>query len=287
MIRLLTTDLPGFIKASRIPSLLIISITQSLTAVYLVSDFSDKYSIIYSIDFILLIISTLMIAAGGFIINDYYDQKIDMINRPKKVVVGTKFRRRLAMLSHSLLSVTGIAIGFWLDIRIGVVHIFSTFGLWYYSNHLRRLPIIGNMTISFLTSLTLLIVAVFFRRHELLVYVYALFAFLTVLVREVIKDIEDVKGEAAAGCQTIPVVWGIRGAKAFIYFVIAAGGSFLVSFLLTTESMLVRYYFLLLIPVFGWFIYKLARSDRQQHYIHLRMITNLIILSGLISMVLI
>ena len=81
MIRLLTTDLPGFIKASRIPSLLIISITQVFTAVYLVSDFSNKYSIIYSIDFILLIISTLMIAAGGFIINDYYDQKIDMINR--------------------------------------------------------------------------------------------------------------------------------------------------------------------------------------------------------------
>ncbi|MEQ8881549.1 MAG: UbiA family prenyltransferase [Cyclobacteriaceae bacterium] len=171
MIRLLTTDLPGFIKASRIPSLLIISITQVFTAVYLVSDFSNKYSIIYSIDFILLIISTLMIAAGGFIINDYYDQKIDMINRPKKVVVGTKFRRRLAMLSHSLLSVTGIAIGFWLDIRIGAVHIFSTFGLWYYSNHLRRLPIIGNMTFSFLTSLTLLIVGVFVRRLVLLVYV--------------------------------------------------------------------------------------------------------------------
>lgn len=287
MIRLLTTDLPGFIKASRIPSLLIISITQIFTAVFLVSDFSEKKSIIFSIEFFLLIVSTLMIAAGGFIINDYYDQKIDMINRPKKVVVGTKFRRRLAMLSHSALSFTGIAIGFWLDIRIGVLHIFSAFGLWYYSNHLRRLPIIGNMTISFLTSLTLLIVAVFFRKHELLVYVYALFAFLTVLVREVIKDIEDVKGEAAAGCQTIPVVWGIRGAKLFIYLVIAAGGSFLLSFLLTTESILVRYYFLLLIPVFGWFIYKLAISDRQQHYIHLRMITNLIILSGLISMVLI
>ncbi len=287
MIRLLTTDLPGFIKASRIPSLLIISITQIFTAVFLVSDFLEKKSIIFSIEFFLLIVSTLMIAAGGFIINDYYDQKIDMINRPKKVVVGTKFRRRLAMLSHSILSLTGISIGFWLDIRIGVIHIFSTFGLWYYSNHLRRLPIIGNMTISFLTSLTLLIVAVFFRKHELLVYVYALFAFLTVLVREVIKDIEDVKGEAAAGCQTIPVVWGIRGAKLFIYLVIAAGGSFLLSFLLTTKSILVRYYFLLLVPVFGWFIYKLAISDRQQHYIHLRMITNLIILSGMISMVLI
>ncbi len=287
MIRLLTKNIPGFLKASRIPSLLIISTTQVFTAIFLVSDFSNKFLLMQSISFFLLILSTLMVAAGGFIINDYYDQKIDMINRPKKVIVGTQLRRRIAMLSHILLSIAGISIGFLLDVRVGVIHIFSTFGLWYYSNHLRRLPIIGNITISFLTSLTLLIVVVFFRRHELLVYLYAFFAFLTVFVREIVKDIEDVKGEAAAGCQTIPVVWGIRGAKIFIYLIILVGGSFLLSFLITTESQLVKYYFLLLVPVFGWFIYKLAHSDRQQHYIHLRMVTNLIILSGLISMVLI
>ncbi|XOV92310.1 MAG: geranylgeranylglycerol-phosphate geranylgeranyltransferase [Bacteroidota bacterium] len=284
MIRLLTIDFPGFLKASRIPSLAIITITQILTAIFLVSNLPNKYEIIHSINFFLLIASTLMIAAGGFIINDYYDQKIDMINRPEKVIVGTKFRRRLAMLSHLFLSITGIAIGFWLDVRIGAVHILSAFGLWYYSNHLRRLPIIGNITISFITSLTLLIVAVFFRSHEPLVYIYSLFAFFTVFVREIIKDIEDVKGEAAAGCQTIPVVWGIRGAKFFIYMIIIAGGFLLLTFILTTESRLVQYYFILLVPVFAWFIYKLAISDRQQHYVHLRMITNLIILSGLLSM---
>ncbi len=287
MIRLLTTDLPGFIKASRIPSLVIICITQVFTALFLVENVADKYSIIHSISFYLLIASTLIVAAAGFIINDYYDQKIDMINRPKKVVVGTKFRRRLAMLSHVMLSFIGISIGFLLDIRIGAIHIFSTLGLWYYSNHLRRLPIIGNLTISFLTSLTLLIVAVFFRKHEPLIYVYSLFAFLTVFVREIIKDIEDVKGEEAAGCQTIPVVWGIRGAKVFIYLLICGGSFFLVTFLISTESQLVKFYFMFLIPVFGWFIYKLARSDRQKHYAQLRTITNLIILSGLISMSLI
>lgn len=287
MIRLLTSDLPGFFKASRIPSLAIICVTQVLSALFLIDDYPEKYSMIQSLNFNLLISSTLMVAAGGFIINDYYDQKIDMINRPKKVIVGTKFRRRLAMLSHLILSFTGIAIGFLVDVKIGAIHIFSTGGLWFYSNHLRRLPIIGNLTISFLTSLTILIVAVFFQRHEPLIYIYSLFAFLTVFIREIIKDIEDVKGEAAAGCQTIPVVWGIRGAKVFIYLILAGGGFFLVSFLIAIDSQLVRYYFLFLIPVFGWFIYKLALSDRQKHYIQLRSITNLIILSGLVSMSLI
>jgi 4-hydroxybenzoate polyprenyltransferase len=110
---------------------------------------------------------------------------------------------------------------------------------------------------------------------------------LTVFIREIIKDIEDVKGEAAAGCQTIPVVWGIRGAKIFIYLIVAGGGFALVFFLIAIDSQLVRYYFLFLIPVFGWFVYKLARSDRQRHYQQLHSMTNLIILSGLVSMSLI
>ena len=230
MIRLLTRDLPGFLMASRIPNLFIISITQILAALYLIKNIPDVNQSIFSLRFFLLTFSTLLIAAGGYIINDYYDQKIDMINRPKKVVVGTLFRRRLAMLAHSFLSLAGIGVGFWLDIKIGAIHVFSAFGLWYYSNHLRRLPIIGNLTISFMTALTLLIVAVFFHSHQPLIYVYALLAFFTVFIREVIKDIEDVKGESAVGCQTIPVVWGIRGAKVFIYLMILAGTIFLVSF---------------------------------------------------------
>ena len=287
MIRLLTRDLPGFLMASRIPNLFIISITQFLAALFLIKNIPDVNRSIFSLHFLLLTFSTLLIAAGGYIINDYYDQKIDMINRPKKVVVGTLFRRRLAMLAHSFLSLAGIGIGFWLDIKIGAIHVFSAFGLWYYSNHLRRLPIIGNLTISFMTALTLLIVAVFFQSHQPLIYVYALLAFFTVFIREVIKDIEDVKGESAVGCQTIPVVWGIRGAKVFIYLMILAGIIFLVSFLIATNNQLVRYYFITLIPVFLWFVYKLARADRQKEYANLRNITNLIILSGLVSMTMI
>lgn len=287
MKRLIRYDFIGFLIASRIPNLFVIGTTQYLTAIFLVGDYTDKAEDIKSIGFFLMVLSTLMIAAGGYIINDYYDQKIDMINRPKKVVVGTIFRRRLAMLSHLLLTLGAITIGFYLDIKVGVVHILSAFGLWYYSNYLRRLTLLGNLVIAFLTSLTLLIVAVYLERNEPILYIYSIFAMAIILIREVIKDIEDVKGESAVGCQSIPVIWGIRGAKIFIYLVSMASAGMLISFLISIENWQVRLYFIFLIPVFVWFIYKLATADRQREFVFLRNFTNFIIFTGLLSMIMI
>jgi len=285
--RIIRYDLVGFLQASRIPNLFIIGATQYLTLAFLTYSFPEKRDIILSLDFLILTMSTVFIAAGGYIINDYYDQKIDLINRPNKVVVGTKMRRRIAMLAHFLLSITGILLGFYLDIKIGAIHIFSSFCLWYYSNFLRRLPLIGNLVISFLTSLTILIVAVYIERNEILIFIYSAFGFSIVLIREVIKDIEDFKGDAAYGVQSIPVLWGIRSAKAFIYMVIMASMAFLVTFIIRLDNWLVTYYFLGLFPLFMWFVYKLYHADRKIHFRLLRNFANLIIFTGLISMLII
>ncbi len=233
MKRLIRYDLIGFLQASRIPNLFIIGSTQYLTLIFLTYSFPRKKEIILSLDFFLMVVSTALISAGGYIINDYYDQKIDLINRPNKVVVGTKMRRRLAILSHLVLSLLGIGLGFHIDLKIGVIHVCSAFCLWYYSNFLRRLPLVGNLVISSLTSLTMLIVALFIQRSEILIYIYSAFAFAIVLIREVIKDMEDFKGDSAYGVQSIPVLWGIRSAKIFIYIIILGSISFLLTFLIT------------------------------------------------------
>ena len=286
MKRLIRYDFVGFLIASRIPNLVIIGATQYLTAIFLVSDYPNKYQQVSSLGFFIMCLSTVMIAAGGYIINDYYDQKIDMVNRPDKVVVGTMFRRRLAMLAHIVLTLGAITVGFYLNTKVGVVHIISSFFLWYYSNQLRRITLIGNLVIAFLTGLTLLMVCVYLGRNEILVYIYASFSMAITLIREVLKDIEDVKGDSTFGCESIPVIFGIRGAKLFIYLVIGGSGAFLLSFLITIDNWLVRYYFLALLPIFIWFIYKLIYADRQRDYQRLISFTNLIILSGLISMIL-
>ncbi|MFT7237156.1 MAG: 4-hydroxybenzoate polyprenyltransferase [Cyclobacteriaceae bacterium] len=287
MKRLIRYDLIGFLQASRIPNLFIIGSTQYLTLIFLTYSFPRKKEIILSLDFFLMVVSTALISAGGYIINDYYDQKIDLINRPNKVVVGTKIRRRLAILSHLVLSLLGIGLGFYIDLKIGVIHVFSAFCLWYYSNFLRRLPLVGNLVISSLTSLTMLIVALFIQRSEILIYIYSAFAFAIVLIREVIKDMEDFKGDSAYGVQSIPVLWGIRSAKVFIYIIIVGSISFLLTFLIRIDNWQVRYYFIGLFPLFVWFTFKLYQADRKAHFTLLHNFTNVIILTGLISMLMI
>ncbi|WP_258100398.1 geranylgeranylglycerol-phosphate geranylgeranyltransferase [Marinoscillum pacificum] len=286
MKRLIRYDFVGFLIASRIPNLLIIGATQYLTAFFLVSEYPQKLNQLTGKGFFMMVVSTVMIAAGGYIINDYYDQKIDMVNRPDKVVIGVLMRRRLALLAHFVLTFGAIALGFYLNPKIGVVHIFSSFFLWYYSNQLRRITIIGNVVIAFLTGLTLLMICIYLARNEVLVYIYASFAMAITLIREVLKDMEDVKGDSKFGIESLPVIFGIRGAKLFIYLSIGISGAFLISFLITIDNWWVRYYFMALLPIFLWFIYKLIYADRQKDYQRLIRFTDLIILSGLISMVL-
>ena len=228
-----------------------------------------------------------MIGAGGYIINDYFDQKIDMINRPRKVVVGTKLKRRLALLSHALLTIGGISIGFLLDPFIGAIHIFSSGALWTYSGILKRQLLIGTLTIAFLTSLSLLIILVFYRQFSLLVVAYAMFGCITIFIRESINDIVSVKGETAFGVQSVPIVWGIRGAKTVIFLAGIAGVSMMSFYLISINNWNVRYFFSAVLLVILWAFYKLTRADKMRDFVEIKKLIDTIIVLGLISMVLV
>lgn len=268
----------GSLKASRIPNLLIIGGTQMATAFFLLNEN------VFELRFLLLVISTVMVAAAGYIINDYYDQKIDMVNRPERVIIGVELRRRPALMAHVLISCVGIFIGFWVDILVGFVHIFSTSLLWYYSNYLRRLPMIGNMSIAILSGMSILIVLVFFHSAHEIAFIYALFAFIMVLIREVLKDIEDLKGDEAFGVQTVPVIWGVRGAKVIIYLVVLSGSALLLYLLISHQNNILRFYFIGLTPLFIWFIYMLIRADTMKQFKRLHTFCDAIVFTGLLSL---
>ncbi|MBV6646959.1 MAG: geranylgeranylglycerol-phosphate geranylgeranyltransferase [Cyclobacteriaceae bacterium] len=273
----------GFLKASRVPNLIVIALAQILAARFLIVEPIS----FFDIRFLALVVSTTMVAAGGYIINDYYDQKIDMVNRPDKVVVGVGLKRRMALFSHFSLTIGAILVGLYSSWVVAVIHTFSVFCLWYYSNHLRRLPFLGNLVIASMTGLTLVLISIYTQRNQDLITIYAFFAFLIMLIREVIKDIEDVKGEAAFGCITIPVVWGVRGAKFTIYIIALIGVTLLGSFLMVQENWMLRGFFLMLTPVFVWFLYRLAQADRHDEFTFLKNFTNLLMLLGLASIILI
>jgi len=129
----------------RLGNLLIIALAQYLTAIFLAGQYPKWTEYLYDFKLLLLACASMLIAAAGYIINDYYDVKIDYINKPGKVVVGKLLDRRIAMAIHPLLNLAGVTIGFYLSLIIGAINFMCAILLWWYSNHLQRLPFIGNL----------------------------------------------------------------------------------------------------------------------------------------------
>jgi len=186
--------------------------------------------------FVLLCLSSVLIAAAGYIINDYFDINIDRINKPGKVVVERHISRRWAILLHWLFSFTGILIGFYVGYRVGAFWLgFANLGcvvaLWLYSTTFKKKLLSGNIIISLLTAWVVLVIGLITNYRMVtepeifgvtnasrllrFTFLYGGFAFIINLVREIVKDIEDMQGDAKYGCRTMPIVWGVQVAKFF------------------------------------------------------------------------
>jgi 4-hydroxybenzoate polyprenyltransferase len=272
----------GFLKLTRFWNLLIIALAQYFAAVFL-----DQHASLADWRLFVLSLSTVIIAAGGYIINDYYDVKIDLINKPERVVIGKEVTRRFALLFHSLLSMSGVALGFLLNWRIGVINFLSAFLLWWYSNDLKRQPFVGNMVVALLTGLSVLLINVLYKENHPFVIIYSIFAFAITLVREIVKDMEDLKGDNSFGCRTLPIVLGIRKTKMILYLL-------LVMFIATVATIgyfylsLALYYllFILIVPSLILTI-TLARADTKKDFYLLSQMCKVIMLLGIGSMVLV
>jgi 4-hydroxybenzoate polyprenyltransferase len=187
------------------------------------------------IDFILLVLATVLLTAGGYVINDYFDIKTDLINRGK-VIVGTKIPRKQAMMWHNILNLLGVAIGFFVSwksgyIWMGLLFLIVSGLLYFYSASYKRQFLVGNVIVALLTAMVPMLVVIYEAPFLFSYYAlnavkipsiaiiffwvggFAVFAFITTLTREIIKDIEDFEGDVAYGRNTIPVVIGILTTK--------------------------------------------------------------------------
>ncbi|HTJ49208.1 MAG TPA: geranylgeranylglycerol-phosphate geranylgeranyltransferase [Cyclobacteriaceae bacterium] len=273
--------LASILKLTRFGNLLIIVLAQYFTAGFLVIQWRD---LIFNFHFFLLCSSTVLIAAAGYIINDYYDVKIDFVNKPDRVVIGKSITRRFAILYHVIFSSLGILIGLYLSWRVAAVNVFSVFLLWLYSNNLKRQPFIGNLSVAFLTGLSIYVVEVFFRTGNSFVIIYASFSFFMTLVREIIKDMEDLKGDNIFGCRTLPIVWGVRKTKMIIYGILAILAS---TVLLLNEfytRLPIHYFILFLFVPLIWLLTRLIRADTTKDYAWLSNFCKIIMLLGILSM---
>jgi 4-hydroxybenzoate polyprenyltransferase len=272
----------SLLKLTRFGNLLIIAFAQYFTAGCLIGVHT-----LNDIKLFLLTTSTVLIAAAGYVINDYYDVKIDYINKPERVIIGKTIPRRYAILFHVVLSTTGILAGTLASWKIGVVNIMSVFLLWLYSNSLKRLAFIGNFTVALLTGLSILLVDFLYHAENPLIIIYASFAFFMTLIREIIKDMEDLKGDHTFGCKTLPIVFGLRKTKYIIYFILALFTSIVLILNHVYSVLPFGYYLLFLfIPLLLLLIW-LIKADMKKDFSRLSSFCKVIMLLGILSMALI
>jgi len=224
------------LRLIRWPNLIIIILTQVLVRHCVISPFLHSVGMnphLAATGFVLLVLATAFIAAAGYVINDYFDQQIDRINKPDRMIIGIHISARRAIMMHWVLNGLAILLGFIASkaagsLKLGLIFLLITAMLWMYSARHKRRLISGNLVVSFLSAMVVLIVWLLeyfallnsgqdlpgqVRTISVVIWFYAAFAFLVTLVREIVKDIEDMEGDAAIGCQTLPVSAGIPFTK--------------------------------------------------------------------------
>lgn len=276
-----------FMRLIRANNLLIVVITQYLVNIFLIRKGENWLEALKDTDFLLLSFSTVLIAAAGYIINDYYDIKIDLINKPKEVVIGKIMKRRVAIFTHTFFNLVGIGIGFYLSKVIGCVNFFAAFWLWLYSNNLKRLPFYGNLSVAALTFLSVLVVMLYFREQNYLVYTFGVFAFFISIIREIIKDMEDMRGDKAFGCKTLPIVWGIKKTRRLIHFMIVLFVAITIILLQFVESRMLHGYFVVMVVPLAWFVRELNRADTSKAFKKLSAFCKWVMVSGMLAITLI
>lgn len=305
------TGLFSFFRLVRWPNLIFIALTQILFRafifpfVYRRSPFGIyQIQLSYPI-FWLLVASSLCIAAGGYIINDYFDVNIDRVNKSSKVIVGKHINRRWAILLHALFSLIGLLGSVYAGNLLGNIYIplfnlVAIILLVLYSTTFKKKLLIGNIIISLLTAWVIWVLTVAeFRQNMIfeatwqrllkLSLLYGGFAFITSLIREAIKDMEDMSGDAKYNCTTMPIVWGLPASKAYagVWIIVLCGLTVAIVVYFSTYGWWIAavYAVLLVLLPLLWILRGLYWARTAVDFHQLSTLVKWVMLAGILSMV--
>jgi 4-hydroxybenzoate polyprenyltransferase len=257
-------------------------------------------------DFVLLVLATLFLTAGGYVINDYFDVKTDLINKGK-VIVGTMIPRQLAMMWHNIFNIAGVSIGFYISWKAGYIWLGTMFLvvsglLYFYSASYKRQFLIGNVVVATLVAMVPMLVVIYewpalYRYYTInatalpefnfifyWVGGFAAFAFLTTLAREIIKDIEDFEGDLAFGRNTVPVVIGILPAKivSISLVIITIVLLYLTWYLFINDIITLGYLTVAIILPLAYVIFKVVISNNRKQLHKASSIMKAVMLTGIL-----
>jgi 4-hydroxybenzoate polyprenyltransferase len=268
-------------------NILIVVIAQYLASIYIFAPDKTLKSVLFDVNLLMLVVASSATIAAGYIINNFYDSEKDLINRPQKTMLDRLVSQNTKLSFYFVLNFLALVVASYVSFKAVVFFALYIFAIWLYSHRLKKQPMTGNLVSAILTVTPFFAIFIYYHNFELVVFAHALFLFLLVSMRELTKDLENIKGDLALNYRTVPVVYGERVSKLILSSVAIL--TILCAFLLIQlfEIGHMFYYFYVCVILLLVYIFILWKSNRKMHYLILHNILKLIIVAGIFSILLI
>ncbi|NDV41699.1 geranylgeranylglycerol-phosphate geranylgeranyltransferase [Flagellimonas sediminis] len=285
--KLLLFKLLSLFSVVRGYNILVITIAQYLASIYILAPEIPLRKVIFDLNLFLIVTASALVIASGYIINNFYDAEKDLINKPTKSMLDRLVSQNFKLTTYFILNFLAVFAASYISFRAVLFFSAYIFGIWYYSHKLKRIPFLGNLVSATLAIAPFFVVFVYYHNFKTVIFVHALFLFLLILAREMIKDMESMVGDMAQNYRTIPIIYGPKTSKRLITLLVLLT---LVPAFLLIKIFDVGYmylYFVASIILLIVFLVLLWKAEGKKHYVWLHNILKFIIVAGVVSILLI
>lgn len=284
----LTFKLFGLFVSARGYNILMIVLAQYLASIFILAPNSFSLrDILFDFNLFIIVICSALVIASGYLINNFYDSEKDLINRPIKTYIDNKVSPRTKLSIYFTLNFLSVILASYISFRAVLFFSAYIFGIWLYSHKLKRITFIGNIVAASLAITPFFAVFVYYKHFETVIFFHAIFLFLLILIREITKDLENLKGDFAHNYNTIPVKYGEKYTKRVLTIIFLM--AFITTLLLVNffELGLMNYYFFTCLGAFIFLVFYLWSSNKRIQFKILHNMLKVLIIVGVFSILLI
>ena len=268
-------------------NILIIALAQYLASIYILAPELPLREVVFDLNLFAIVASSALVIAAGYIINNFYDAEKDLINKPRKSMLDRLVSQRFKLSTYFVLNFLAVFAASYVSFRAVLFFSAYVFGIWLYSHKLKRIPFLGNFFSAILAISPFFAVFVYYKNFDTVIFVHAMFLFLLILAREMVKDLENMTGDMAQNYKTIPILYGSRVSKFLIAVLILLTLVPSLLLILKFDIGQMHYYFMGCVLLLLLFLILLLPSGSKKHYVWLHNILKLIIVVGVFSILLI
>ena len=267
-------------------NLALIVIAQYITAIFIMAPNQSLSQVVFDRPLFALILATVGAIASGYIINNFYDTEKDVINRPHQSILEQYVSQNTKLILYFIINFIVVIIASYVSFRSVLFFSIYIFAIWFYSHKIKKRPIIGNLISAILTITPFFAIFLYYKNYSGLIFVFGFYLFLVLSMRELVKDLENLKGDLTLDYKTIPVVYGEKIAKTMVVGLVVINVLVTVYLVSTYNLGKMDYFFYGSISLLALVVVLICTAQHHQHYVRIHNLLKLLVLLGVFSIIL-